>query len=120
MHWLGVAAVLPAALVSELALPPTPDDVLLPMLPEVLPEVLLEGALEGLVEVLPDAPDALVPLALDCAHDAPDTATNAVATAAAIALTITIESPWSVEKDCPPHIARAVPAGSSFRSTAHA
>ena len=88
MHWLG-SVVLPAALVSELVL----------ALPEVVTPVL--GAVLGAV-----LGDVLDPVLLPyeppdcCAHDAPATATNAAATAAVIALTITIESPWSIEENC--------------------
>jgi len=63
--------------------------------------------------VLLDVPLAFVPelpaYPLDCAHDAPATATNAAATTVAIFLTITIESPWSVEEDCARGVARVVP-----------
>ena len=64
----------------------------------VLDSVLAPVPLVALLEVPPD-----------CAHDAPATATNAAATAAAIALTITFESPWSVEVDCARGVAKAVP-----------
>src|SRR5882672_4052053 len=88
-HWLGT---------EEL------PDVDAPVSPVALPEVL-EPVLEPvapLVDVpVPAEPPALVPPALpapDCAHDALATPTRAAATAAAIVLTITFESPWSVEE----------------------
>jgi len=102
-HWLGVVELPAAAPVSELVLEPVLDPVLglVVELGELVDPVLLEP----MPELLPMLP---VP---DCAHDAPATATNAAATAVAIVLTITIESPWSVEEglqagalqeECPP------------------
>ena len=109
MHWLGVDALEPAAAsvlepTPELVLPPTLDPVLAPapVLPDIPPDV-------APVALLPDAPPDALPAPPDCAHDVPATATNAAATAAAIALTITIESPWSVEQDCARSVARVVP-----------
>src|SRR5436190_922678 len=75
------------------------------VLEPVLPDVLLLGVLADVsVDVLPEALQPVAPadvpaLPLDCAHEAPATATNAAATAAAIVLTITIKSPWSVEQE---------------------
>ncbi len=113
MHWLGVVELLPAAApvsVLELVLPPTLE----PVLGEVVLDPLLElgelgelveplvelgELIDPLLELLPVAPADVPELPLDCAHEAPATATNAAATAAAIVLTITIESPWSVEQE---------------------
>ena len=75
-HWLGTA-VLPAALLSELALG----------LPEVLDPVL-GPVLPPTVEPLPKTGALSVPPG--CAHDTVATPTAAAATAAAIALTIMI------------------------------
>ena len=120
-HWLGVVELLPAAApasVLELVLPPALEPVLgeLALDPLLeLGELVLEPVLElgelveplvelgelidPLLELLPVAPADVPALPLDCAHEAPATATNAAATAAAIVLTITIESPWSVEQE---------------------
>jgi len=119
MHWLGRFA-LPAALVSELVLappavlPPVLEPVLpltlepllvpAPVLPPALPGVALVG---GAPALLPAEPAALPPV---CAHDTLATPTSAAATAAVIVLTITVESPWSVEENCTPRRAKKVPS----------
>lgn len=77
LHWLGRDAELPAAVL----LPPTLEPVVPPAEAPVLDDPL--------------APALPAP---DCAHDALATPTSAAATAAAIVLTITFESPWSVEE----------------------
>jgi hypothetical protein len=108
MHWLG-SVELPAALVSELVL--APPEVVAPVLGAVLGAVLGEVLGEALGAVLGDVLDpVLLPYEPPdcCAHATLATATNAAATAAVIALTITVESPWSVEEDC---TARACKSG---------
>lgn len=100
MHWLGVWALLPTPTpvlepTPALVLPPTVEPLGEAVDPVLVPEPMLPLMPPALVppEAPPDAPP-------DCAHDAPATATNAAATATVIALTITIESPWSIEEDC--------------------
>jgi hypothetical protein len=87
MHWLGSAA-LPAALVSELVLPPTlePELPLIPVLPEVPPAAPALVPAEPAV-LLPAEPPAAPPV---WAHDALARPTSAAATAAVSVLTITV------------------------------
>ena len=94
-HWLG-SEELPDALVSVLVL--APPDVLAPVLGAVLGAVL--GDVLDPVLLPYEPPDC-------CAHDAPATATSAAATAAVIVLTITVESPWSVEENCTPRACKS-------------
>jgi hypothetical protein len=109
-HWLG-SVELPAALPDAPLSLVVPPEVLEPVVP--LAEPLMPEPVVPVVPLVPpaDAPvldeplapalPGLVPPALpapDCAHDALATPTNAAATAAAIVLTITFESPWSVEE----------------------
>src|SRR5689334_3495712 len=106
MHALGVEALLPT---PAPVLAPTPELVLLPGVEGEPIDPVLDPVLEPMpdpvlvpVPVEPLMPPLEVPPAEPpvCAHDAPATATNADATATANALTITIESPWSVDGDC--------------------
>jgi len=107
MHWLG-SVELPAAPVSVLVLAPPvvlePVLVPAPVLPPALPGVALVG---GAPALLPAEPAVLPPV---CAHDTLATPTSAAATAAVIVLTITVESPWSVEENCTPRRAKKVPS----------
>jgi peroxiredoxin len=78
--------------------------VLVPALPPALPGVALVG---GAPALLPAEPAVLPPV---CAHDTLATPTSAAATAAVIVLTITVESPWSVEENCIARRAKKVPS----------
>jgi hypothetical protein len=98
-HWLGSGALAPAL---ELVLPPSvelelpPSEVL--ELPPMLEPVLGLVVVPGLVVLVPALAPVFAPAEPDvlvCAQEMPATPTNAAATAAAIALVITMEPPES-------------------------